>query len=114
MVEEQGGFAARIGRVFSASLDLGDERLDERVKRMTVACLDSAGGSVRKLFGNEGAEQKAAQRLLSNERVEVAGMREALYALSFEEMAAREVRRVVVALGAFPDLPTGSVGVAQG
>ena len=97
MVEEQGGFAARIGRVFSESLDLGDERLDERVKRMAVACLDSAGGSVRKLFGDEGAEQKAAQRLLSNERAEVAGMREALYALSFEEMVAREARRVVVA-----------------
>jgi hypothetical protein len=97
MVVEQGGFAARIGRVFSASLDLGDGRLDERVKQMSVACLDSAGGAVRKLFGNEGAEQKAAQRLLSNERVQLAGLREGLYALSFQEMEARKIRRVVVA-----------------
>ncbi len=97
MVEEQGGFAARIGRVFSASLDLGDGRLDERLERMSVACLDSAGGSVRKLFGDKAAEQKAAQRLLSNDRVEVTGLRETLYALSFDEMAVRDARRAVVA-----------------
>lgn len=97
MVEEQGGFAARIGRVFSVGLDLGDERLDERVEQMSVACLDSAGGSVRKLFGDKAAEQKGAQRLLSNERVKIAGLREALYALSFDEMTARDARRAVVA-----------------
>jgi len=97
MVVEQGGFAARIGRVLTSCLDVGDERLDERVKRMAQASLASAGSSLSVLFGEEKAEQKAAQRLLSNERVELAGLREALYAVSFDEMAARGVPRVVVA-----------------
>lgn len=94
---DQGGFLGRIVTVLSSCLDLDDERLDKRAVEMAQACLGSAKSSVSALSGRSEAEEKAAQRLLSNDRVKLLALREALYGLSFAEVNSRGVQRVVVA-----------------
>ena len=64
--------------------DLGDVRLNARFCEMAERCLTSAKGSLPAMFGQKGT--KAAQRFMSNPRVDVLDLRKVLYACSQENM----------------------------
>ena len=60
-----------------SSLDLGDQRRNNRTKRMVQRFADRPGGSIPSMCEND-AEAKAAYRLLSNDAVEPQAIRAAL------------------------------------
>ena len=60
---------------------------------MVRQCLTGAKASLPGLFGQEG--EKAAQRFLSNSRVGIRALRDALYACSLESLRRHEVQSVV-------------------
>ena len=73
--------------------DLGDARLNARFNEMAERCLTSAKGSLPAMFGQKGA--KAAQRFMSNPRVDVLDLRQVLYACSQENMRQRKTGSVL-------------------
>jgi hypothetical protein len=72
---------------------LGDRRLEARLVEMVRQCLSSAKGSLPAMFGKDGS--KAAQRFMSNPRVDILDLRDALYACSLENMRRHEVKSVL-------------------
>ena len=59
------------------SLDLGDQRRNNRTKLMVQRCADRPGGSIPSMCAND-AEAKAAYRLLANPAVEPQAIRDGL------------------------------------
>jgi hypothetical protein len=78
-------------------IDLGDQRLDARAVQMLSTCLSSAKSSLASMFGESDKEQKGAQRLLSNDRVDPLLLREVAYASTLHRIADEGLTRVVCA-----------------
>ena len=76
-------------------VNLGDQRLDDRVLLMIEQCLGSAKSSLAAMFGNGEKEVKASQRLMSNRRVDIQDLRQALYSSSLESIRRHRVKTVV-------------------
>jgi Transposase DNA-binding len=90
---ESGADAFSLMPFIASVVALGDRRLDERVLEMVGQCLTSAKASLPAMFGKEG--EKAAQRFLSNPRVEIGALRAVLYSCSIENIRRRAVKSVV-------------------
>lgn len=79
-----------------AERDFGDERLTRRVLKMAEDCLQSSKCSVAAMFGSAGTKDtKAANNLLSNARLDIGEMREALYDWTFLAIQERKIADVV-------------------
>lgn len=76
-------------------ISLGDKRLDARVLAMLEQCLGAAKSSLAAMFGEDNCAVKASQRFLSNPRVDILDLREALYACSLENIRGLDVKTVV-------------------
>lgn len=84
--------------LLSKFLDLGDARLDARVRRMAASCRGASSSALSEMFGADGKKGvKAAQRFLSNPNVEIAKLRSALYETTFARAQHLNVSRAVVA-----------------
>ena len=79
----------------ATTICLGDQRLDNRVLGMVEQSLGAAASSLAAMFGKQDKNVKASQRLLSNRRVDVQGLRQALYACSLENIRRYDVKTVV-------------------
>lgn len=76
-------------------INLGDQRLDDRVLGMVGQCLGAAKSSLAAMFGKQAKNVKASQRFLSNPRVDIRDLRQALYECSLENIRRYEVKTVV-------------------
>ena len=93
MAAGQTGDSFSLMSFLASVIVLGDRRLDDRAVLMVRACLSSAKGSLPAMFGDQGT--KAAQRFISNSRVSILDLREALYACSLENLRRNGVRSLV-------------------
>ncbi len=83
--------------IIAKVINLGDQRLNERVVRMVTSCLSSSRSSLASMFGEADKELKASQRLLSNEHVDPLDLRELAYAYTGQRIAVEAATRVVCA-----------------
>jgi hypothetical protein len=81
--------------VLSKHLSLGDARLKKRTLNLARTTLRAQSSSEAALAGDKPGAEKATQRYMVNERVEVQALREALYGLSLERAEQLGVQHLV-------------------
>lgn len=87
-----------LGWLAEADFSLDDERLDSRCQRLLFSCLSANDATVAGLAGHEGdAAERAAERFLVNDRVEIPTLRQRLYATTLRAIAHAQAREVVLA-----------------
>jgi hypothetical protein len=81
--------------MLSKHLSLRDTRLEDRTLKLAHSVLRAQSSSEAEIAGEEPGALKAAERYMVNDHVEVARLREALYAMSLERVEQLGLKHVV-------------------
>lgn len=91
--------SSKLYAMLCSLIDLGDERLDQRLRKMLGDCLQSERSSLAALFGRHETagknNTKRAQAFLSNKGVDISNLRDCLYETTKELIRSRNPRTVL-------------------